>query len=76
MDPCLHTPPAAKYCGVSTALLEKLRCVGGGPIFSRLGQGRGRIVYRVSDLDAWINERRCRSTSDRGQAQPAGPGDV
>lgn len=63
---CLDTPAAARYCAVSKALLEKLRCYGGGPVFCRLGLGRGRIVYLVLDLDIWLNERRRRSTSCRG----------
>ncbi len=74
---CLATPAAAKHCGVSTALLEKLRCVGGGPIFCRLGTGRGKIIYRVEDLNDWLWSKRRRSTSDRdGQEQAEGPGDA
>jgi len=60
----LATPAAAKHCGVSVALLEKLRCVGGGPVFCRLGTGRGKIVYRLEDLDDWLCSNRRRSTSD------------
>lgn len=71
---CLATEAAARYCAVSKALLEKLRCVGGGPVFCRVGLGRGRIVYIVSDLDAWLNERRRRSTSDKqGFGEAAAP---
>ena len=78
---CLATPAAAKHCGVSAALFEKLRCVGGGAIFCRLGRGRGRIVYRVSDLDDWLRSNRRRSTSDPGgdlggEEQAEGPGDA
>ena len=69
VDACLKTDTAAEYCGVSKALLEKLRVVGGGPRFAKLGQGGGRggrVVYRHSDLDAWIDAHVRRSTSDPG----------
>jgi hypothetical protein len=57
---------AAAYCGVSTAYLNKLRCLGhGGPVFIRLGR---RIVYDSRDLDDWLNSGRRRSTADTGEA--------
>ncbi|MCZ6749908.1 MAG: DNA-binding protein [SAR324 cluster bacterium] len=77
VNSCLDTSAAAKYCCVSKALLEKLRCYGGGPVFCRLGLGRGRIVYRVADLDDWLRSNRRRSTSDRvGLEQADDPGDA
>jgi hypothetical protein len=38
----------------SPATLRKLRCLGGGPRFRRLGN---KPVYTESDLIAWIEER-------------------
>lgn len=57
------TPLAADYLGLSPATLETLRIRGGGPTFSKLGR---RVVYAREDLDAWLAERRRRSTSDPG----------
>lgn len=44
---------AAKYLGLSPKTLAMMRCEGTGPIFSK----RGRIFYKVQDLDAWLAER-------------------
>jgi len=57
------TPLAADYLGLSPATLETLRIRGGGPTFSKLGR---RVVYQREDLDAWLAERKRRSTSDPG----------
>lgn len=57
----LNTPQAAVYVGLSPATLETMRTRGGGPPFSKLG---ARVVYRRSDLDGWLEERRKRSTSE------------
>ena len=54
---------AAAYVGLSASTLNKLRVFGGGPIFIKLGH---RVVYDRADLDAWMNARRRRSTSDDG----------
>lgn len=61
-DPgALTTPLAAKYLGLAPATLETLRSRGGGPPFVKLGR---RVVYRREDLDAWLQERVRKSTSD------------
>ncbi|MCE7887709.1 MAG: DNA-binding protein [Alphaproteobacteria bacterium PRO2] len=39
---------------VSAKTLAKLACVGGGPVFCRIGR---RIAYLPSDLDAWVKSR-------------------
>lgn len=57
----LRTAEAADYCGSSSSTFEKLRLHGGGPVYSKLGR---RVVYRVEDLDAWLDANRRRSTSD------------
>jgi predicted DNA-binding transcriptional regulator AlpA len=52
----LRTPHAAAYVGLSPSSLEKMRLIGDGPAFIRLGE---RIVgYDVRDLDAWLERRR------------------
>lgn len=55
----LQTGAAAKYLGVSASLLRKLRLRGPedpggtGPHFVKLSPQL--VVYRVEDLDAWID---------------------
>jgi len=56
----LETEPAATYCGVGKSTLEKMRLTGGGPTYLKPNR---KVVYQVSDLDAWLNSRRRTSTS-------------
>jgi predicted DNA-binding transcriptional regulator AlpA len=60
----LRTPGAAAHAGLSKSTLDKLRTVGGGPRFAKLGRA---VVYDTTDIDAWIESRKCRSTSDVGK---------
>ena len=57
----LRTPEAARFVGLSIRTLEKHRIYGTGPRYSKLG---GRVVYRVEDLQAWVESapRRRRPT--------------
>lgn len=57
----MKTEEAARYLGLSSSLLNKLRLTGGGPVFVRLA-GRA-IRYRKPDLDAWVNASVMASTS-------------
>jgi hypothetical protein len=57
----LNSEQAGAYLNLSPRTLEKLRTIGGGPRFRKLGR---RIVYKVADLDAWAESRACDSTSD------------
>ncbi len=57
----VRTHEAARLLGISARTLEKYRCHGSGPTFRKLG---GRVVYAVSDLEAWADQAACRSTSD------------
>ena len=58
----LETRAAAAYCGCSKSTLEKLRVTGGGPAYL---QPTRKVVYQVSDLDAWLAHSRRASTSER-----------
>lgn len=61
----LRTPEAARFLGLSGRTLEKHRTYGTGPRYSKLG---GRVVYAVTDLQAWVNRGTKASTSDdRGE---------
>jgi Helix-turn-helix domain len=52
---------AAAFLKLSPRTLEKLRVIGGGPKFRKLGR---RVVYAMVDLESWVNDRVCTSTSD------------
>ena len=62
----LRTPEAARFLGLSGRTLEKHRTYGTGPRYSKLG---GRVVYRLDDLQAWVERGAKSSTSDPGAGQ-------
>jgi predicted DNA-binding transcriptional regulator AlpA len=51
----LNTPQAAAYLRLSESLLEKRRCTGGGPTYSKIGKA---VRYLREDLDAWMHATR------------------
>lgn len=57
----LRVPLAAEYLGVSKSLLDKLRCYGGGPVYSKLGS---TVIYSTIDLDAWVASKRVAANSN------------
>lgn len=59
----LRTPEAARFLSLSHRTLEKHRCYGTGPRYSKVG---GRVVYAVGDLQAWVDRGMKASTSDPG----------
>jgi hypothetical protein len=56
---------AASYLRLAPVTLAKLRLTGGGPRFAKLGS---RVFYDQAELDAFIDARMRRSTSDDGRA--------
>lgn len=61
----LRTMEAARFLGLSPSTLEKLRCLGGGPRFTKLGARA--VGYFPEDLLSWAKSRTRRSTSDPGE---------
>ena len=59
----LRTAEAARYLSLSPRTLEKHRTYGTGPAYRKIG---ARIVYTVSDLNAWADLGTRTSTSDPG----------
>lgn len=57
-DPLMNTAQAAHYLSYSTDSLAHWRCKGVGPTYLKIG---GRIRYRKSDLEAFLNA--CEVTS-------------
>jgi len=52
---------AADRYRLSTNYLKKLRCLGGGPRYAKIGR---KIVYDTADVEEWFEARKVASTSD------------
>jgi excisionase family DNA binding protein len=60
----LTVQEAAEYLSVSKSYLNKLRSTGAAKLpFHKLG---ARVCYSIADLDAFLEQHRRLSTSDRG----------
>ncbi|WP_235219017.1 helix-turn-helix transcriptional regulator [Sphingobium sp. C100] len=56
----LDNAEAAAFLKLSPRTLEKQRVRGGGPAFRKFGR---RVVYALSDLQSWADQRRYNSTT-------------
>lgn len=54
---------AAEYLGLAPQTLAKMRWSGDSPPFFKVGR---RVLYERAELDAWLTQRKRRSTSDKG----------
>jgi len=61
----LSPKEASRYLSVSLNALERMRRVGGGPPFAKLG--RRTVRYRVPDLDAWMASRVVANTAEAAE---------
>lgn len=57
----LKTSEAADYLRRGISTLERMRLTGDGPRFIKAGKS---VRYRKADLDAWLESRLVRSTSE------------
>ena len=57
----LTNDEAAAYLRLSPRTLEKQRVIGGGPRFRKFGR---RVMYAVTDLEAWADARSFEATYD------------
>lgn len=48
---------AARMLGISPRTLANWRVQGRGPAYVRLGKNRSPILYRVSDIESWLESR-------------------
>lgn len=65
----LRTRDAARYCGFAKSTLDKLRCTGGGPQFTRRGKA---VYYPIECLDDWLASLpRFENTSEADAAREA-----
>ncbi|WP_325438243.1 helix-turn-helix transcriptional regulator [Pararhizobium sp.] len=59
----LTVDEAAQYLRLSKTTLNRLRVTGKGPSYVQI-LARGRVTYRHTDLDAWLDQHTMRSTSE------------
>ena len=59
LDPLLSRQEAAEYLHISVKFLEKHALYGDGPPFIKIGR---LARYRQSDLEAYIQHRKCSNT--------------
>lgn len=60
-DRWMDTAEAGDYSKHAVSTLEKYRTYGGGPRFAKVGR---KVLYRQSDVDAWLAETMVSSTSE------------
>lgn len=64
-DELMVAKAAARYLRVSPRTLERWRVNGTGPRYRKLGPGkRAKVVYLLSDLEAWLAKHAYSSTSE------------
>ncbi|WP_312916145.1 helix-turn-helix domain-containing protein [Stenotrophomonas sp.] len=60
-----RVPEAAQYLGLGVSTLDKMRMEGRGPRYLKIG---GRVFYRLTDLDAYIEAAVIETTDSRALA--------
>lgn len=64
-DTYLTTAEAAQLVRLSPRTLERLRLQGSGPRYLKAGSGKkARVLYRRTDLVAWLEQGEFKSTSE------------
>ena len=64
----LTTVEAAKLLRVAKSTLERMRVQGTGPRFIKAGPGkRSRVLYRLAEIDHWLQAQSYGSTSEYPQ---------
>lgn len=66
----LRMPEAARFLSLSGGTLEKHRTYSMGPLYRKFG---GRMVYAITDLQAWVESGTKNSTSDPASARLSSP---
>ena len=60
-EQALTVKEAAAFLKTKPQTLDKYRLTKSGPPFSRIGNGRGKILYRMSVLVKWLEENEMRA---------------
>jgi hypothetical protein len=63
----LRTAEAGEWLNLSGRTLEKHRVYGTGPVYRKIG---GRVVYAISDLQAWADQGSRTSTTELAAPEP------
>ena len=66
MNTLINTVEAAAYMSVSQDFLKRARVTGKGPVFVKIGR---KVLYRLKDIDAFIEKHICRNLSTIKQVQ-------
>jgi predicted DNA-binding transcriptional regulator AlpA len=61
--PKINTGEAAAHVGIASSTLVKLRMIGEGPSYIKIGR---RVVYDLSDVDEWLSRLRQIAASEGG----------
>jgi predicted DNA-binding transcriptional regulator AlpA len=67
IDPLLTSAQLVSWIGAKHGTLRTWRCYGRGPKWLKLGR---RVVYRQSDVEAWLETRERTSTVQNRAAPP------
>ena len=59
---------AAAMLGVSSRTLANWRTLGIGPAFVRVGAVHSRTLYRLDDLNTWLDNNRVETTGSKAVA--------
>lgn len=59
---------AAAMLGVSSRTLANWRTLGIGPAFVRVGAVHSRTLYRLDDLNAWLDNNRVETSGSKAVA--------
>jgi hypothetical protein len=65
-DNYLTTKQTAQLSGLSMSYLNKLRCLGGGSPFLKVGR---KCIYRRDEFEAWLATHQRGSTSEYSSVQ-------
>lgn len=64
----LTSPATARRLGLAPGTLRKWRRELRGPAFVRLGGPRGRVLYAVAEVEAWLTAQT--NSTPRGDSVP------
>ena len=59
---------AAAMLGVSSRTLANWRALGIGPAFVRVGRVHSRTLYRIDDLNTWLDNNRVETSGSKAVA--------
>ena len=60
-DQLMTVQQAAAYLGLAVSTLNKWRCHGEGPLFSKMGRA---VRYKAEDLETYLMKTKYNSTSE------------